>query len=136
MGRLICRGSYYAGVAKWKYKRTKQAYQCLASQKFVYIHFFHPKAPNFTTGWRSSYTTKYRINLREVYHQYPTGFSHNSFYYKRSACKTTSFAITLRGPTIWNSFLSLHEKSIPHLLSFLKQIKFKLLKDTHREKEP
>ena len=41
--------------------------------------------------------------------------------------KTTSFAITLRGPTIWNSFLSQHEKSIPHLLSFLKQIKFKLL---------
>ena len=65
--------------------------------------------------------------FREVDHQYPTRFSQNSFYYKRPACKTTSFAITLRGPTIWNNFLSHHEKSIPHLLSFLKQIKFKLL---------
>ena len=65
--------------------------------------------------------------FREVDHQYPTRFSQNSFCYKRSACKTTSFAITLRGPTIWNSFLSPHEKSIPHLSSFLKQIKFKLL---------
>ena len=78
--------------------------------------------------------TKYGIHLRvflpkfpEVDHQYPTRFFQNSFFYKRSACKTTSFAITLRGPTIWNSFLSPHEKSIPHLSSFLKQIKFKLL---------
>ena len=73
--------------------------------------------------------TKYGINPRiflpkfcEVDHQYPTRFSQNSFYYKRSACKTTSFAIT-----IWNSYLSQHEKSIPNLLSFLKQIKFKLI---------
>ena len=73
--------------------------------------------------------TKYGINpriclpkFREADHQYPTRFSQNSFYYKRSSCKTTSFAITLRRPTIWNNFLSQHEKSIPHLLSFLKQI--------------
>ena len=85
--------------------------------------------------------TKYGINpriflpqFREVDHQYPTRFSQNSFYYKRSACKTTNFAITLRGPTIWNNFLSQHEKSIPHLLSFLKQIKFKLL-NSNKETE-
>ena len=77
--------------------------------------------------------TKYEKNpqiflpkFREVDHQYPIRFS-NSFCDKRSACKTTSFAITLRGPTIWHSFLSPHEKSVPHLSSFLKQIKFKLL---------
>ena len=58
--------------------------------------------------------TKYGINpriflpkFREVYHQYPTRFSQNSFYYKRSGFKTTSFAINLRGPIIWSSFLSL-----------------------------
>ena len=63
--------------------------------------------------------TKYGINPRiflpkfsEVDHQNPTRFSQNSFYYKRSACKTTRFAITLRGPTIWNNFLSQHKKSI------------------------
>ena len=54
--------------------------------------------------------------------------------YKRPAYKTTSFAITLPGPTIWNSFLSQHEKSIIHLLSFLKQIKFKLL-NSNKETE-
>ena len=85
--------------------------------------------------------TKYGINLRiflpkfrEVDHQYPTRFSRNSFYYKISACKTTSFAVTLRGPIIWNNFLSQQEKSIPHLLSFLKQIKFKLL-NSNKETE-
>ena len=85
--------------------------------------------------------TKYRINpgvflpkFREVDHQYPTRFSQNSLYYKRYACKATSFAITnLRGPTIWNSFLRQHEKYIPYLSSFLKQIKFDLL---NSNKEP
>ena len=45
--------------------------------------------------------TKFGINpriylpkFREVDHQYQTRFSENSFYYKKSACKTTSFAIT------------------------------------------
>ena len=36
--------------------------------------------------------------FREVDHQYPARFSQNSFYYKRSACKTTSFAITAVQP--------------------------------------
>ena len=42
--------------------------------------------------------TKFGINsriflpkFREADHQYPTRFPQNSFYYKRSACKTTSF---------------------------------------------
>ena len=55
--------------------------------------------------------TKYGIipriflpKFREVGHQYPTRFSQNSFHYKRSACQTTSFALTLSGPTIWNIF--------------------------------
>ena len=85
--------------------------------------------------------TKYGINLRiflptfrEIDHQYPTRFSQNSFYYKRSACKTSSFAITLRCPTIWNNLLSQHEKPIPHLLSFFKQIKSKLL-NSNKETE-
>ena len=85
--------------------------------------------------------TKYGINpriflpkFRVVDHLYPTRFSQNSFYYKISACKTTSFAVTLCGPTIWNNLLSQHEKSIPHLLSFLKQIKFKLF-NSNKETE-
>ena len=57
----------------------------------------------------------YHINLIQT-----RKISQNSFYYKRSACKTTSFGITLRALTICNSFLSQHEKSIPHLLSFFK----------------
>ena len=85
--------------------------------------------------------TKYGINRHiflskfdEVDYQYPTRFFKNSFYYKRSACKTKSFAMALLGPTVSNSFLSQHEKSIPHLLSFLKQIKFKLL-NSNKETE-
>ena len=75
--------------------------------------------------------TKFGINpriylpkFREVDHQYQTRF----------ACKITSFAITPRGSTIPNSFLSQHEKFITHLLSFLKQIEFKLL-NSNKETE-
>ena len=85
---------------------------------------------------KTNYGIDPRISLpkfREV-DQYPTRFSQNSFYYKRSACKTTSFALTFCGPTIWNSFLSQHEKSISQLLSFLKQIKFKLL-NSNKDRE-
>ena len=79
---------------------------------------------------KTKYGKNSRIFLpkfREVDHQYPTRVPQNSFCYKRSACKTTSFAITLRGLTIWSSSISQHKKSIPDLLSFLRQIKFKLL---------
>ena len=48
--------------------------------------------------------------------------------------KPPSFAITLRGPAIWSSLLNQQEKSIPHLLSVLKQIKFKLL-NSNKETE-
>ena len=77
---------------------------------------------------------KYGINpiiflpkFGEVDHQYPRRFSRNSFCYKKSVCKTTSLIVTFRDPTIWSSFLSQHEKSISYTLSYLKQIKFKLL---------
>ena len=83
---------------------------------------------NLTQTLKFMHKTQYGKNpriflptFREVDHQHPTRFSQNSFCYKRSACRTTGFA------TIWNSFLSQHEKSIPLLLSFLKEIKFKLL---------
>ena len=96
---------------------------------------------NLTQTLKFMHKTKYGINpriflakFREVDHQYPTRFSRNNFYYKRSTCKTTSFVITLRDPTIWNIFLSQHEKSTPHLFSFLKQIKSKLL-NSNKETE-
>ena len=34
-------------------------------------------------------------NFREVDNQHPTRFSKDSLYYKKSVCKTTSFAVTL-----------------------------------------
>ena len=96
---------------------------------------------NLNQTLKFMHKTKYGINpgiflpkFLEIDHQYRARFSLNSFYYKGSACKITSFAITLRGSTIscdnppWsNSFLSQHKKSIPHLISFLLLIKFNLL---------
>ena len=65
---------------------------------------------NLSQSLKFMHKTKYGINpriflpkFREVDHQYPTRFSENSFNYKRSACITTSFATTFRGPTIWKA---------------------------------
>ena len=55
------------------------------------------------------YKTKYGIFLdkfRVVDRRHATKFSQKSFYYIASSCKTTNFATTRRGLTIWNSFLS------------------------------
>ena len=87
---------------------------------------------NIVQTLKFMHKTKSRINprvflqtFRSVDHHYSIRFCQHSFYYKKSACKTTSFAITVRSSYIWNSFSSQHEEFISHLLSFLKQIKFK-----------
>ena len=87
---------------------------------------------NIVQTLKFMHKTKNRINprvslqkFRSVDHHYSIRFCQHSFYYKKSACKTTSFAITVRCSYIWNSFSSQHEEFISHLLSFLKQIKFK-----------
>ena len=107
-----------------KEMKALNVYQINVIQRLKFMH-------------KTKYGTNLRIFLpkfREVDHQYPTRYFQNSFHYKRSACKTTSFAITLHDPTIWNSLFSQHEKFIPHLLSFFKQIKFKLF-NSNKETE-
>ena len=57
------------------------------------IKFMH-KTKNGINPWI------FLLKFREVDHQYPIRFSQNSFYHKRSTCKSTSFAIIFLGPTI------------------------------------
>ena len=49
-------------------------------------------------------------------HKYPTQFSETNFKYKKYSLTSTKHSISVRGPKIWNEFLTKEEKynSIPH----------------------
>ena len=83
---------------------------------------------------RFMYKTKYNLNPRvfddmfnEIHHIYATRFSRNNFEQPRTITKTTSFAISSRGPKIWNSYLQESEKMILSLPLFLSELKKRLL---------
>ena len=56
-------------------------------------------------------------DFTSVEHSYPTRFSLNSFQLPRSS-NTSRFSIILRGPEIWNDFLTNDEKNSLTLSSF------------------
>ena len=60
-------------------------------------------------------------------HQYPTKFSKANFSVKRFALRSTKYSISVRGPKIWNEFLTNEEKSIDSHALFLAKIKSLLL---------
>ena len=68
----------------------------------------------------------FNSNISSVEHSYSTRFSLNSFQLPRSL-RTSKFSITLRGPKIWNEFISSEEKNKPTLSSFKRYLKIKVL---------
>ena len=59
------------------------------------------------------------------FHVYPTNFSLINFSVPRTFLKTTRFAISARGPLLWNNCLSKEEKEIDNFLLFKKGLKKK-----------
>ena len=68
----------------------------------------------------------FNSNFSSVDHSYSTRFSLNSFQLPRSL-KTSKFSINIRGPKIWNQFLTNEEKNNPTILSFKRNLKKKIL---------
>ena len=66
--------------------------------------------------------------------QYPTKFSKANFSVKRFTLRSTKYSISVRGPKIWNDFLTNEEKSIDSQELFSAKIK-SLLLYTEYEKE-
>ena len=65
-------------------------------------------------------------NFSTVDHYYPTRFALNSFQLPRSS-KTPKFSILLRGPKLWNQFLTNNEKDITTLDTFKRLLKKRIL---------
>ena len=60
-------------------------------------------------------------------HVYPTNFSLINFSVPRTFLKTTQFAISAKGPLLWNNFLSKEELEIDNFLQFKKRAKEKIM---------
>ena len=67
-------------------------------------------------------------------HKYPTKFSEINFKYKKSSLTSTKHSISVRGPNIWNEFLTKEEKEIQSHSIFLRKIKTKLLESDNERK--
>ena len=81
----------------------------------------------------------YKLNTNQVpstfndliKQEYPTKFSKICFSLKAFSLKTSKYAISYRGPKIWNGFLTKSEKELQSLSVFKKTIHFKLLENEH-----
>ena len=70
-------------------------------------------------------------NFSTVDHSYSTRFALNSFQLPKSS-RTSKFSILLRGPKLWNQFLTNKEKDIAALSTFKRILKIKIL-DSNNE---
>ena len=61
-------------------------------------------------------------------HVYSTNFSLINFLVPQTFLKTTRFAISARGPLLWNNCFSKEEKDIDNFLLFKKRAKEKIMK--------
>ena len=69
--------------------------------------------------------------IKKPEHKYPTKFLKICFSLKAFSLKTTKYAISYRGPKIWNDFLTKSEKELQSLSVFKKTIHSKLLENGH-----
>ena len=75
---------------------------------------------------RGSIPKIFNNNFSSVDHSYSTRFSLNSFQLPRSL-KTSKFSIILRGPKLWNNFLTDNEKNNLSIFAFKRALKNKIL---------
>ena len=66
-------------------------------------------------------------NFNEINHLYPTRFSNNRFVEKKIFLTQTKFAVSSRGPRLWNNLLNTQQRTMEREISFKNSIKSTLL---------
>ena len=69
--------------------------------------------------------------IKKPFQKYPTKFSEKYFSLKAISLKSTKYCISLRGPKIWNKFLTKEEKKLQSFSIFKKVVHSKLLEGVH-----
>ena len=66
-------------------------------------------------------------NFNEINHPYPIRFSNNRFAEKKIFLTQTKFAVSSRGPGLWNNLLNTQQRTMEREISFKNSIKSTLL---------
>ena len=69
----------------------------------------------------------FRNDFREISHRYPTGFSQNNFVEGNIVSDQTKFAVSSRGPRLWNRLLNQEQKNMAYISGFKNLVKTSLL---------
>ena len=69
----------------------------------------------------------FKTQFFKIQHRYPTRYSTNNYVIPRTTLRKTDFAITCRGPSLWNKVLPTEMKDIKSLQCFKSQLKQHLL---------
>ena len=90
---------------------------------------------NFMYKFKNKHTSKIFNDIIDTpFHHYTTKFSKANFSVRRYVLGSTNYSISVRGPKIWNEFLTNKEKSIDSHALFLAKIE-SLLLYTENERE-
>ena len=76
---------------------------------------------------RDSAPAAFRNDFREISHRYPTGFSQNNFVEGNIVSDQTKFAVSSRGPRLWNRLLNQEQKNMAYINGFKNSVKTSLL---------
>ena len=66
-------------------------------------------------------------SFNEINHSYPTRFRNNRFVEKKIFLTQTKFAVSSRGPRLWNNLLNTQQRTMEGEISFKNSIKSTLL---------
>ena len=69
----------------------------------------------------------FRNDLREISHCYPAGFSQSNFAEGNILSNQIKFAVSSRGPRLWNRFLYQEQKKMIYINGFKNSVKTSLL---------
>ena len=76
---------------------------------------------------RDTAPAAFRNNFREISHRYPTGFSQSNFVESNVLLNQTKFAVSCRGPRLWNKILNQEQKNMSYINAFKSSVKTSLL---------
>ena len=71
----------------------------------------------------------YKTKFKPISHIYPTTYSHNNFSLPKKQTNFSKFAISYRGPYLWNNFLSHDIKNELNFTSFKSKLRIKLMNE-------
>ena len=76
---------------------------------------------------RDSAPAAFRNDFREISHRYPIGFSQSTFVEGNILSNQTKFAVSSRGPRLWNRLLNYEQKNMAYINGFKNTVKTSFL---------